>query len=79
MRCESCGQNLPLIEDDTIDLADDDEQELVVPEMNIQGQCDCHDSFHSQEGEGDGRGRCSNDGSPENGGLCIPCLFSCAS
>lgn len=79
MKCESCGQDLPPIDDDVIDLTSDDEQELVVPEMNIQGQCDCMDPFHTATPRmGDEKGRCPNDGKPENGGLCTACLFGCA-
>lgn len=77
MKCESCGQEIRPIEDDIIDLTNDDEQELVVAPMNIQGQCDCHNEFHKVHG--DGHGRCASDGVPENGGICTACLFSCTS
>ena len=76
MKCESCGQDLP--EHDIMDdFTSDDEQDLVVASMTIVGQCDCHHEMHNTI-QGDGQGRCSSDGKPENGGLCTACLFGCA-
>jgi hypothetical protein len=73
--CKMCGQPVP--EDDVIDLTNDDEQELVVPQMDLVGQCDCQDEFHLREGQGDEKGRCRNEAIAENGGICTACLFGC--
>jgi len=77
MKCESCGQNIPVVEDDVIDLTNDDEvvEEARENDFHIEQQCDC---MHANlEGDNTDLERCQNSAKTGNGGLCTACLFGC--
>lgn len=83
VHCPNCNHlfEIEAPEDDALDLTADDEQELVVAPMDIQGQCVCVHKDHQSDIPqlNDGHGQCPNEGKPENGGVCTPCLFGCDS